>query len=318
MQLLAVPPFYDTMLHSLSLSGITELKKGKFKTRHSLPKELVQVPKHGIIKTKDSDFKKNTPKKKKVIVSKALESNQKTESVKKVRYYKIDKKQVTHRIKNFILQMSGEKLLYFWTVSFPLNTPDDTAFKCFNKWLTRLRFEKMLKSYLWITERQQNGTIHFHVVVNNRMCVKKANKFMRASIMHCINAGEIDYSRTDAMRYNGVDIAKDRKTRRVTNFAKQSKNRSLERYLTKYITKNTAEFTRLAWHCSRDYSNLIIAVRVTEREWLIVGLESWIDQKPIYENEWMKFFRWKTAPPPSFLAYISQINKAITNQFLPS
>ena len=139
-------------------------------------------------------------------------------------------------------QMRGEKMLYFWTITFPENTTDDTAYILLNKWLTRLRTEKMLKEYLWVGERQENNTIHFHMVINQKMNVQKANKYMRASIMHRINKGEIIYDRIAAMRYNGVDIAKDRKTKRVTNFAKQNKEKSLSNYLTKYVTKNNRTF----------------------------------------------------------------------------
>lgn len=315
MQLLSVPPFYDTMLHSLSLTGVVELQKGAYRSRHALPKELIQIPVKGIVPTKSTDAALHKKAKKKQPQKTDTAKKTKPAQPKKIRYYKIDKKQVCHRIKNYINQMPGEKMLYFWTVTFPEKTSDEVAFKCFNKWLTRLRHESRLRSYLWITERQQNGTIHFHIVINQRMCVKKANKFMRASIMHSINAGEIDYSRIDAMRYNGVDIAKDRKTRRVTNFAKQSKSRSLERYLTKYITKNNAEFTKLAWHCSRDYSNLVIAVRLTEREWLIADIRNYIDKKPLFETEWMKFYKWTAAPPPSFVQYLKQLNAGIILQF---
>src|SRR3989304_8750072 len=116
--------------------------------------------------------------------------------------------------------MSGEKMLYFWTVTLPPGTSDNIAFVLLNKWLTRLRQEKMIKEYLWISERQQNGTIHYHMVINRKMNVQKANKFMRASIMHCINDGSIIYDRNKATRYNGIDISKDRKTRKVINFAK--------------------------------------------------------------------------------------------------
>ena len=35
--------------------------------------------------------------------------------------------------------MKGEKLLYFWTISFPINTTDDTAYILLNKWLTRIK-----------------------------------------------------------------------------------------------------------------------------------------------------------------------------------
>lgn len=299
------------MLHSMSLTGIVELKKSAFRSRHKLPPTLTQIPIRGIIPTNTTDLitskkLKKKKQKKTIPLAPSEKPTQKTQ-----RYYTVDKRQVCHRIKNYINQMPGEKLLYFWTVTFPQKTDDATAYKCFNKWLTRLRMEKMLTSYLWVCERQENGTVHFHIVINKRMDVRRANKFMRASIMHSINAGEINYNRIDAMRYNGVDIAKDRKTRRVTNFAKNSKRRSLERYLTKYITKNDTAFTRLAWHCSRDYSNLVIAVRISESEWLVCDIKNCIDSKPLFENEWMKFYKWTAGPPTKLLDYLGQLNRGL-------
>lgn len=315
MQLLKIPLTSDTMHCSMSLTGITILKKGSYKCRHNLKPQLTQVYKKGVVLTKTTD-RHQAP----VTAKKKTKINEPTpeivdKPVKKIRYYQIDKKQVQHKIKNFILQQKGEKQLYFWTITFPLGTTDDTAFVLLNKWLTRLRDEKMLKSYLWVSERQSNGTIHFHIAVNNRMCVKKANKFMRASIMHSINKGEIVYSRIDAMRYNGVDIAKNRKTRRVTNFAQQKAQKALVNYLTKYITKNDGQFTHLAWHSSRDYSNLVTAVRVSGSEWISSNTRQFIDEKPLFESEWYSFHKWKDGPPGQLTNYLSELNFFLVSNF---
>ena len=205
--------------------------------------------------------------------------------------------------------MKGEKKLYFWTITFPLNTTDDTAFICFNKWLTRVRKELNLRSYLWITERQGNGTIHFHIAIHQRLCVKKANRYMRACLFTCIDNKEIIYSRLDAKNYNGVDIAKNRKTKRVTNFAQKKSTKTLVNYLTKYITKNNGQFTHLAWHSSRDYSNLITSIRLTEYELNNSGIKQFLSPDAIFQSEWFTFFRWKDKPPPDLLKYLSFINQ---------
>ena len=49
--------------------------------------------------------------------------------------------------------------------------------------------------------------------------------------MTSIDKKEIEWTRNQAANYNGVDIAKDRKTRRVTNFAKQNKEKALSNNL---------------------------------------------------------------------------------------
>jgi hypothetical protein len=207
--------------------------------------------------------------------------------------------------------MKGEKLLYFWTVTFPKGTDDNTAFILLNKWLTRLRQEKLLKEYLWVTERQQNKTIHFHIVINQKLDVKKANRYMRACIMYSIDKNEIQWSRVQAMSYNGVDISKDRKTRRVTNFAKQNKQKSLSNYLTKYVTKNNETFSHLAWHSSRGYSNLITSVRFTSIEYQQSNCQNLLFTESPIETEWFIHYRWKGEPPKDLLNYLAQINQHV-------
>jgi len=316
MQLLKLPTTFEDMTASVSMTGITILKDGKYKQRHGGPKEIIESYPGELItkqeyklryKGKEPD-KRRPPKN--VSLAPAIQKK-----VSMPRNYKINKKEVTHRIRGYVNQMAGEKQLYFWTVTFPLGTSDDTAFILLNKWLTRLRKEKLLKSYLWITERQQNNTIHFHIAINNRVCVKKANRFMRAAIFTCVDAGEIPYSRIDAKNYNGVDIAKDRKTKRVTNFAKQSKAKNLVNYLTKYISKNNGTFTHLAWHSSRDYSNLIISVRITSAEYDSSGVKQFICTEHIFENDWIRFYKWKGHPPDELLSYLKYVNQLAMSLF---
>lgn len=312
MQILSVPATHHDMTCSVSMTGITQLKESKFKSRHKLPAGLVQTPLQGIITSKHykqilPPITKPPKKKKKSQVSASSKSNHQV----KIKSYRIDKKEVTHRIRQYVNQMKGEKMLYFWTITMPLNTADDTAFLLMNKWLTRLRQESMIREYLWITERQQNGTIHFHMVINHRMDVQKANRYMRASIMYSINENEIDWSREKAKNYNGVDIAKDRKTRRVINFAKKKKERALTNYLTKYITKNDSTFSHLAWHSSRGYSNLIISFRLTYQELQQFGLMEKVKTDKPLEDQYFTFYKWKGAPPDSILRYFSEVNQHI-------
>lgn len=312
MKYLGVPTTTEDMTCSLSMTGVTILTKSRFKIRHAGCKDIVQRPDKGfILKSMEESIKK--PKKSRILIRKNHETSnhQTTIPKKKVSQYTVNKKEVTHRIRGFVNQMSGEKMLYFWTVSFPVHTSDDTAHVLLNKWLTRLRQERMLKEYLWVSERQENKTIHFHIVINQKMNVQKANKYMRASIMHSINAGEIQYSREAATRYNGVDIAKDRKTRRVINFAKQNKQKSLTNYLTKYVTKNDEAFTHLAWHSSRGYSNIITAVRFTWSEYQNSNCENLLDNSNQLTCEYFTFRRWKGNPPRDLLEYLAATNNYI-------
>lgn len=312
--MLSLPNITSPMHHSLSLTGLTVLKKASFKARHNIAAPFAQDGKNQIVRIP----KKPAPKKK--ITDEPTEPKPKKE-----RFYSLDKKQIRHRIHNFANQMKGEKLLFFWTVTFPAGTSDDTAYILLNTWLTRLRKEFNLKHYLWVAERQTGerlkdhtkkatNTIHFHLTFNQRICVKKANKFMRASIMHSINKGLIQFDRQTATRYNGIDIAKDRKTKRVINFAKKNKQRSLSRYLTEYVTKNESTFKKLAWHCSRSYSNLVTCVRVSSSEWIHTNTSLFFEDKPLFENELIIFYKWKGEPPAEFHSYLASVNNEILSQ----
>ena len=312
MQIKEVPFTKEDMLYSVSLTGLTILKQSRYKKRHGGSKEIIQRPIHGFDLSKNHRIKREVKKKmKKKILLTDTEKAKMDYHKKRLAVYRINKKEVSHRIKNFVNQMKGEKMLYFWTVSFPVNTSDDAAHTLLNKWLTRLRHEKMIKEYLWISERQENKTIHFHMVINRRMDVKKANRFMRACIMYSIDSDEIKWTRTQAKNYNGVDIAKDRKTRRVINFAKQNKQKALTNYLTKYVTKNNEGFKHLAWHGSREYSNLITSVRFTEKEYSVSKCGELIEKDKVLESDWYIFYRWKGGTPSDILKYLGMINNKV-------
>ncbi len=316
MQIVDLPLTTEDMRFSVSLTGLTYLKESRYKERHGGLKTIAQVPKKGFIITPRKK-KQQKPKKKKPKIrwNNALTDKPPITKTGRIRQYRIHKKEVIHRIRNYVNAMKGEKLLYFWTITFPEGTNDNTAYVLLNKWLTRLRTEKMLKEYLWIAERQKNGTVHFHMVINRKMCVQKANKYMRASIMYCINDGSIEYDRTKAARYNGVDIAKDRKTKRVINFAKHKKQKALTNYLTKYVTKNDNTFQHLAWHSSREYSNLIISIRFTYPEIQASKIKQFIDHNNPLEGQYFIHYRWKYSPPADLLRYLSQINQYIQCTF---
>lgn len=314
---------------SVSIKGVTHLIEGRYKRRHQGSKEILQQPVTGFITEKDyyKKFPNELPKPKKKKPKKLLtepEPEPEIPVMKKprVKAYVIDKKQVTHRILNYVNQMKGEKMLYMWTVTFHAGTSDDIAYKLWNKWLTRLRKENLIKEYLWVAERQKGdrlqdkskkptNTLHFHMAINHRMDIKKANRYMRACIMTCIDSNEITYSRENAKNYNGVDIAKNQKTRRVTNFAKKKNQKTLSQYLSKYVSKSTDTFTHLAWHNSRGYSNLIISIALTPAEFFGSTLRDLVDVEKGLEGQYFVFFRWKGEPPKKLLDYLAGCNQKI-------
>ncbi len=165
--------------------------------------------------------------------------------------YKLNKKKVREKCSAFFGLRQSKKFLAFYSISFSQNFPDEFAYKCFNTVKTRLREECGLKSYLWVAERQKNGTIHFHMLTNTFMYVRKVNYFMARAINTQIrsekNKGKINVN-FDIKKYNGVDV------RHVNNNRK-----ALNCYLTKYVSKNTISFFKLPYHSSHDISELFTA-----------------------------------------------------------
>lgn len=336
MNLLKIPNHQNLMTLSISLTGVTHYKQGYSKKRHQGSKQLIEHP--DTIFTTRKKYYESFPNEKPQKGARRLpparlpatkqsqtlpiqvipnNTEQDQESSKKTiqpKAYKINKRQITHRIHNYLNQMKGEKQLYFWTITFPKGIAETTAYRLFNTWLTRMRTDAFLKSYIWIAERQQNGTIHYHIAIHQRIPVQKANKFMRASLMRAAAFGGLTLPKSDLSKYNGVDLAKDRKTRRVTNFALKKKSKALAKYLTKYTTKSNDTFQNLAWHCSRDYSNLIISIACTPSEFYKGELRNFLAITRKFENDWIIFFPWNGEPPDKlkqYLAYSNQLAQAI-------
>lgn len=175
---------------------------------------------------------------------------EKTKRSKKTEY-KLNKKKVREKCSAFFGLRQSKKFLAFYSISFPLGFPDEFAYQCFNTVKTRMREECGLKSYLWVAERQKNGTVHFHMLTNTFMQIRKVNYFMARAINTQIrskkNKGKINVN-FDIKKYNGVDV------RHVNNNRK-----ALNCYLTKYVSKNTISFFKLPYHSSHDISELFTA-----------------------------------------------------------
>lgn len=234
--------------------------------------------------------------------------------------FKFNKKEVRHRVLavfNYmreapqIYQKGVTPCMYFFTVSFKAGTRDKQCYELLNIWLTSLRQQGKLKSYLWVAERQKNGTIHFHVLIPHRLRVQIANTIMRQSILGYIKKGKITHwPESEARRYNGVDIAKNRKTKRVTNFALKKSEKALQQYITKYVSKNNDVHQMQPWRCSRDWSALVKGVNVTRdfAAGVLGNSGRLLDQKNNFENEYIQFWRWLSDPPIDLRRHLAQIN----------
>lgn len=205
--------------------------------------------------------------------------------VEKKRTYTLNKKIISRKIHSYFYSKLANKKFNFYSISFPLSTSDDSAFKLFNTVLTRLRkgyfvsemantmLEKYsgsksekwrysvkeltksiafqsLKSYIWVAERQKNGTIHFHIITSDNINVLIFNHFVASYIFNSLKKHDKNVSLDNLKQssYNGVDISKRR--------GGLCSVRDIRKYLTKYVTKNNEKFTHFAWHCSRNISAL--------------------------------------------------------------
>lgn len=213
----------------------------------------------------------------------------------KQKSYSLNSKVVSRKLMSFFHSKLAGKQVSFYTISFPVNTSDDVAFEVLNIVLTRLRkgyslseqanylidlfkseksdkwlsymqlcaksvVQHKLKNYLWVSERQQNGTIHFHLVTSDTLNVIVFNHFVAAAIFgskeNKINSDSLLH--TSLSKFNGVDSSKSmQKVKDVTR---------LRKYITKYITKNKSVFTHFCWHCSRSISALFTSQQYTIEE----------------------------------------------------
>jgi len=196
-QLLPVPSFHHELSIKATQTGITVLKQSRYRKRYTGSKNSA-IDINGKMHLNANDLKK-------IIASDAKPGNQRravtqsgvaltTDAVlNPPKSYKVNKTEVKNRLFGMINTMRGKKELYFWTVTFPVNTTDATAYRLYNTWLTTLRQKKWLREYLWIAERQQNGTIHFHVAIPHRLSVVAANRAMQVILATAAKKKEITF-----------------------------------------------------------------------------------------------------------------------------
>lgn len=299
----------------VSHTGVMKLRESSFKSRYQGGNKRLfsYLPNGKVIKTPPAPPDPGSKDKIKISTNLKKEGDPLILSNKERGNYTINKKVIRNRVLSYsdMIRRSKKwkrKELFFWTVTFPPCINDTLAYRLLNTWLTHLRSTKMLHSYLWVAERQENGTVHFHILIPHWMNVKIANRLMMVSICSLVRKKEISLSLSAAKRYNGVDIAKDRKTRAVVNFMEKKKSRSLTRYITKYITKNNSALPHLAWNCSTDWSIPFFGVALTRAE-LVTIVTSREQLKPdFFVNEYIEFWRWKQAPPWSMVNHLAQVN----------
>jgi hypothetical protein len=169
--------------------------------------------------------------------------------------YKLKKTKIRRKCFALSRLEKSKKFLAFYSISFPVGLSDNDCYTVFNIWLTRCRKKGCLNTYLWVAERQKNGTIHFHLLTNDHMDIQTVNRFMAIALSTVKGKGVEALQNINPDKYNGVDVKRVQGTRK-----------SLVSYLVKYISKNEIEFYRLPWHCSRDVSRLFTSMNFDDTD----------------------------------------------------
>jgi hypothetical protein len=232
----------------------------------------------------------------------------------------------------------------FLTLTFIQDLTDYEGVQILNKFLTVLRSEKAGLQYLWVAERQQlnNGRIHFHLLLNRRLPIKRYNALW---VLQQYNSGLVGH------KENGDIIEKEEVEKRyqydiTSKFRKKDPDsmmavlnpfdiepayniNGLSYYLTKYITKQKKdmEFTCLTWHCSRRISKLFTKEVVSPSTFAyLMSLnnykidlktgECWAPHKLQTTFFTMVYVNNKGAPL-SRLKQLEKVNKWVLNNFDP-
>ena len=218
--------------------------------------------------------------------------------------------------------------LAFYSISFPAGAPDEALYEIWNRWLTNCRRRYGLRTYLWVAERQKNGTLHYHLLTNDYMNISKVNAAMAAAIRTSVNQEKMTWGQSSYRMYHGVDVDSVQRPKRRQNesrIAYRERMRKMRRhtqkdrvqfvvkYLAKYISKQNEVFEHLPWHCSRDVSQLFTTEIVPADEFYdrAHGLSDIPTDYKIYSTEFYTVYVYKKSPSDRLFVNIDTINEKI-------
>jgi hypothetical protein len=314
--ILKIPTFQHELLVKMTHSGVTVLKDGKFRSRIQGSRSHTMLPNAVLVDNttlQSIEQGKDSTAVRKLHPTCTQLGEEKFGKEKKSIEYHVNKKLVRARVYAYIMAMQ-KPVLHAVTISFPPCITDDIGYKLLNTWLTVCRKSLHLREYLFVAERQKIGTVHFHLLVPQFINIHKANRAMAVCICTLIKKGQLNWHRSAAKRYNGVDIAKNRNTKRVTNFALGSSKKVLAHYITKYISKNQDGFKHYAWHNSRGFSSMMTSISLTEAEAKSLFIRPLLNMEKPFVTEWAKFYYWVDGAHSFFTNCLKFVNAAILNK----
>lgn len=246
--------------------------------------------------------------------------------------YKINKAKVRKRLTALCRLDQSKKFLAFYSVTFPSQSSDKVIYQIFNKWLTNCRTRYGLTTYVWVAERQKNGTLHFHILTNNRMDISKVNRAMANSIETSVNQGLAEWGSSSKTLYNGVDVdsvqtpkkrqyeTREQYRKRIKAYKRHSIYERIKwatLYMTKYLTKNNDTFEHLPYHCSRDISQLFTSVVLSDNdaENYIDMLNDEAENYNVIDKGRMTIYVFKEIQPDKVYEILDKLNNMLYNMY---
>jgi hypothetical protein len=243
-----------------------------------------------------------------------IESKKSTSSKEKKevtpKSYLLNKSRLRNKIKAFSQIGDKRNFSKFITVSFPAGLPDINCKQALNTWLTKLRSMDKYFNYIWIAERQQNGTMHFHIITKTFFNIKVINLHMAKTIDYIIKTSRLRNINFSINKYNGVDI-------QVIYRVKE-----LSQYVTKYVTKNDTKMEGYPSNCSKLISELFTRVQITDEEFKAVEsrvkhiFSKTIPRAGLQNNIILETFVQKKGNSPPFSNIIDSANTLIYDLYL--
>jgi hypothetical protein len=314
---LETPPTHHELVCKLTHRGVTVLKDRRFCSRLTGSRTHTMLPTGALVDNR-TRLALESPEGKPGKAKKVSTSSPLVTQKREIEYF-VNEKLISARTFSYVMAMD-KPILHAITISFPPCVTDDQGYQYLNTWLTRCGDEIHLRDYLWVAERQPTtGTIHFHILVPQYLNVIQANKIMQGILCTQIKKGKLNWHRSAAKRYNGVDIAKNRNTKKVTNFGRPGARKALVAYIVKYFAKgkkNQADkgFSHYAWHNSRGFSSMMTAVTLTALEGKFLGIRNLINLDRTWKKEFYTWIPWKGIAPGFFVDALRTVNRTILNK----
>lgn len=189
-----------------------------------------------------------------------------------VRQLNMNKPKVKAKIIAFSRAKIGSLKMKFVTITFPSGCSDDICMQALNTWLTKLRSITSSFQYLWVAERQANGTLHFHMFTKTFFNIRVINFHMAVTIDNILSKNKEGVPAFSLEKYNGIDV---KVVDKISHIVK---------YVTKYVTKTKELNFNKSWACSRLVSRLFTHVQLSEQQMnRCIGLSKLVFAHDVFE-----------------------------------